>query len=194
MVHYDGQYDVTPMFIPISMDTVQAQTWWRSMINQYKQIRRWAYGSENFAYMVWNFLPNREMSFRKKWRFIWNQFEGTYSWSTAPLLITIMGWLPFHVNNAALDTSVLAHNAPIVTQRLLLGAMLGLIASATISLMMLPRPTRQVAWHRWAMMILQWFLLPITMIVFGSFPAIEAQTRLMLGRYLGFWVTEKARG
>ena len=42
-------------------------------------------------------------------------------------------------------------------------------------------------------MVLQWILLPISTIFFGSFVALDAQTRLMLGKYMGFFVTPKAR-
>lgn len=193
LIRYDGKYTVTPMFIPISMDTIQSPSLWRSLANQYRQIRRWAYGAENFPFMVWNFIHNHQMPKWQRIRYIWNQFEGTYSWATAPLLIGIVGWLPFHLNNPSLSTSVLAQNAPLVLQRLMLGAMVGLVISAVISTAMLPRPNRPVPWYQWVMMIGQWLLLPITMIAFGSLPALESQTRLMIGKYLGFWVAEKNR-
>lgn len=193
LIRYDGRYTVTPMYIPISMDTIQAQSVWRSLVNQYKQIRRWAYGVENFPFMVWNFLHDRAMSRRLKLKYVWNQFEGTFSWATAPLLILIMGWLPFHFPHPELEQSVLAQNAPVVLQRLMIGAMTGLVVAAVISTAMLPRPSHGTPWYQWLIMVLQWVFLPVTMIVFGALPALEAQTRLMLGKYLGFWVSEKVR-
>lgn len=192
-LRYDGHYSVTPMYIPISMDTVSARHWWQSWINQYKQIRRWAYGAENFPYMVWNFMRNPHLPLIKKIKYTWYQLEGGWSWATAPLLILLLGWLPFKANPTAIADSVLAHNAPAVIQILLSLALVGVAASALLSTMLLPpRPAHTKA-YIWLTMVLQWLFLPVTMIVFGSMPAIEAQTRLMLGKYLGFWVTEKNR-
>ena len=72
-------------------------------------------------------------------------------------------------------------------------AMIGIFTSASISLTLLPRRPEGVRKHTWIIMVLQWVLLPVTFILFGSFPAIDAQTRLMLGNYLGFNVTKKSR-
>lgn len=192
-LRYDGDYTVTPMYIPISMDAVQAPTVWRSLVNQYLQIRRWAYGVENFPFMVWNFLRGHDIPRRHRLRLTWNQLEGTFSWATAPLLIFLLGWLPFHTGHPSLTTSVLAQNSPPVIQGLTGAALIGLIISAVISTALLPRRPAHVPVYQSVMMIMQWLLLPVTMIAFGSLPAIEAQTRLMLGKYLGFWVTEKTR-
>lgn len=193
LIRYDGDYTVTPMYIPISMDTVQGATWWRSMINQYKQIRRWAYGAENFPFMVWNFAHDRALPLSKKIRYIFYQIEGSYSWAVAPLLIMIMGWLPFHVQKEVLQTSALAQNAPGILHGLMLLAMIGAVISALLSLVLLPSRPRHIGAYHWTFMALQWLLLPITMILFGAIPALEAQSRLMFAKYLGFWVTEKTR-
>jgi hypothetical protein len=59
--------------------------------------------------------------------------------------------------------------------------------------MLPPRPHRYGKWKNFSM-ILQWVLSPIVASLFGSIPAIDAQTRLMLGHYMeSFYVTPKFR-
>lgn len=192
-VHYDGNYRVTPLYLPVSMDTVYTGSFWRSLVNQYKQQRRWAYGVENFAYMAYHFWRSERVPFATKFRYIWNQLEGVYSWATAPIIIFVLGRLPLMLADTEVKTNLLAHSAPIALQWLMSIAMIGLLFSAILSTIMLPpRPTKH-HWLKYVAMIAQWILFPASMLIFGAIPATDAQTRLMLGKYLGFWVTEKKR-
>ncbi|XOU94970.1 MAG: glycosyltransferase family 2 protein [Candidatus Kerfeldbacteria bacterium] len=193
VMEYDGDYEVVALPLPVSMDVVLGSTFWETVKAQYFQQRRWAYGVENFPYMVWNFGHNKKMPFIKKFRYIFNQSEGIYSWSTAPLLIFVLGYLPIWIANTRGLTSVAAQNAPEILQFLMTAGMVGLVVQAILSSTLLPgRPKHHKPW-RFIWMILQWVLVPITLILFGSFPAIDAQTRLMLGKYLSFHVTKKVR-
>lgn len=193
-LRYDGEYEVTPLYIPVSMHTVTVESRWRSLVNLYKQQRRWAWGVEHFPYMLKHFRENHRIPWRKKIKYIWNLGEGMYSWATAPLLIFILGRLPPYFASPDVQGQILYQNAPFVLWLLMTLAMTGIFASATVSLLLLPRRPDAQPRHEWAIMVLQWILLPITLVFFGSIPAIDAQTRLMLGKYLGFWVTEKKKG
>lgn len=195
LIHYDGDYQVEPMHIPVSMNTVYVGTFWRSMKNQYLQMRRWAYGVEHFPYMIWHFKKTKKMSATKKWIYIWNQTEGVYSWATAPLIILIMGQLPLFIAEKQNLSTVLTQNAPLIMESLMRYGMLGLLIVAIMSITILPPLPAGVhkyyKFYIYPLMLLQWLIFPVTMIIFGSIPAVDSQTRLMLGKYLGFWVTEK---
>ncbi|MFH0952094.1 MAG: glycosyltransferase family 2 protein [Patescibacteria group bacterium] len=196
LIYYDGDYEVTPMYIPISMDAVQGHNFWGSMKALYKQQRRWAYGVENFPYMVWNFAANRKISLGRKIKLVWNQLEGVYSWSTAPILLFILGNLPIWVANwdgSPIRNMAIVQNTPATISILMTGAMVGLLLSAVLSTIILPPKPKNHSILKYPLMVLQWVLFPLTMIIFGSIPATEAQTRLLLGKYLGFDVTAKVR-
>ena len=55
-------------------------------------------------------------------------------------------------------------------------------------------PPRPASWGpvARALSYLQWLGLPIIGILFSNLPALDAQTRLLTGRYLEYRVTEKA--
>jgi len=68
-----------------------------------------------------------------------------------------------------------------------------LVSSAVLSIILLPPRPPKFGKFKYLWMILQWLLFPVTTIGLGALPGLEAQTRLMLGKYLGFWVTPKIR-
>ena len=72
-------------------------------------------------------------------------------------------------------------------------ATVGLFVNGGLTFLLLP--PRPKGTPRWAYlsMVLQWLLLPFSFILTSAIPAIDAETRMMLGKYLGFWVTEKVR-
>lgn len=192
-LHYDGDYRVVPMFFPVSMDANIASSFWRTMVNIYKQQRRWGYGVENVPYFLFGFYKNKLIPLKKKIYYIFNILEGFHSWATNALIIFLLGWLPVLVGGPEFNQTVLSLNLPRITRGVMAVAMLGLISSAVLSIVLLPPRPPQIKRFRYVLMVLQWFLFPVTTILLGAFPGLEAQTRLMLGKYLGFWVTPKMR-
>ena len=192
--YYNGDYKVKPIYLPISLDAVLAQTYWRTIKNQYKQKRRWAYGIENLPVIFRAISPNKKIGFWKKFRIFFEMIEGHHSWATASMILAVLGWLPLIFGGDSFNQSVLAHNLPFITRYLMSIAMLGLIVSMSLSfLLMPPRPKKYSRWRN-IYMLLQWVLVPIIAPFLGSLPSIDSQTRLMLGKYFGeFWVTEKIR-
>ena len=55
-------------------------------------------------------------------------------------------------------------------------------------------PPRPPSWGllRNAFSRVQWLLLPVVGLLFSNLPALDAQTRLMAGKYLEYRVTEKS--
>lgn len=191
-LHYNGDYQVLPLYISISLDTCLAETFWKTLINQYKQRRRWAYNVEYYPSLI-PALIKVQSSFWDKTYKLYQYVEGNYNWAAAPIIILVVGWLPLIFGGNNFGHTVIALNLPIVTKTLMTMATASLIFSVYINMYLLPpRPKKYSAWKNIAM-YLQWIFVPFTTVIFSSFPAIEAQTRLMVGAYMEFWVTPKVR-
>lgn len=189
---FDGDWRVEPLLIPVSMDANVAETFWQTMKNVYLQQRRWAYGVADYPYVLYGFLKNKKIPRRTKLYWILHQFESWWSWPTNSLMLFIMGWLPLFFGGRFFATTVIAHNVPRLTSWIMTFAMFGIITSIYLTIKLLPPRPLSVGHHKYLFMVLQWVMVPVTL-VFSSIPAIEAETRLMLGKYLGFWPTPKVR-
>lgn len=188
---YDGDHQVVPVFTPIYQDAVLADTYPKTFKVQYLQLRRWAWGVSDFQYVVRESIRNRRIAWSDKGVQIFRLFEGHFSWATAPLILTFVAWLPLYLNPQA-PSDILTHNLPVITSYILRISMVGLLVTIFISLILLPPRPARYRRIRSLGMVAQWALLPVTTLVFSSLAAIDSQTRLMFGRYLGFYVTDKA--
>ncbi len=190
--HYKGDYKVIPHFLPISADAVLDVSLWKTITNQYFQLKRWAYGVEHVPFIITQYFTNRDMSFwdkTDKLTFImWSYFK----WGTLALFITFGGML-IPVINPQFAQSVVSHNLTVVSSWILTIAFIGLFTTIYVNEKVTPpRPkTWGLAQHIWS--YVQWLLVPVVLISITSIPAIDAQTTLMLGKHIQFRTTNKAR-
>ena len=191
LLFYDGRYKVAPLFYPVSMDANLAKSVWQTARNVYKQQRRWGWGVENIPYLLFGFWQNKNIPWRTKIFWAFNHLEGFWSWATNALLIFMLGWLPLFLGGQKFNITLLSYGLPQITRFIMTLAMIGMFFSAIYGAILLPPRPEQHRRFRYVFMVIQWLILPITIIIFGSLPGLEAQTRLMLGKYMGFWATPK---
>lgn len=193
LLYYDADYRVIPISYPVSLDANVGANLWQTMKQVYRQQRRWTWGVENLPYLLFGFYKNKKIPLKRKFYFIATQLEGFWSLATNPILIFLLGWLPLVLGGEEFNALLLSYNLPRLTRTLMTLAMLGLIWSAIISASLLPPRPKHIRGHVWIWHVLQWLLIPVTIIFFGAIPGLDAQTRLMLGSKLDFWVTPKRR-
>lgn len=190
---YGSDYEVTPLYIPVSMDTARDEKFFGSLKNLYYQQRRWAWGAEHIPYLLWELKNRTDIKWWKKAAIVFNEWEGKWSWAIVAILITLVGRLPLWVAADTVRQSALFFNTPHVLEVMMTMATVGLVISAVMSMLIMPRRPAGHPHYKYLIMILQWLLLPVSLIFFSALPCIDAVTHLMFGKYLGFNVTVKKR-
>lgn len=188
---FEGDHEVIPVFTPIYQDAVLAQTYAKTFKVQFLQLRRWAWGVSDFPYVMRQSLAHPRIPWSQKWVQLGRLFESHFSWATAPLILTFVASLPLLLNRS-FGYQSLAHNLPVITSWIMATASISILITACMSMISLPSKPKRYRRTRYVSMMVQWLLLPVIGICFSSFAALNSQTRLMFGRYLEFYVTEKA--
>ncbi|MFZ2544726.1 MAG: glycosyltransferase family 2 protein [Candidatus Saccharimonadales bacterium] len=191
--HFNGDYAVVSIFVPIYQDAVLSSTYIKTLKAQFIQLRRWAYGASDVPFVaVRLFSRERQSPFVATAGRLIRLIDSHVSLSSAAILISIGGWVPLLINSEA-SHNIAAHQLPEVISSVQQIALIGLFITIFLAFKILPpRPLRYKR-HRTIGMVLQWLLMPITAILYNSASAFTAQTALLLGRYYDkFDVTEKA--
>jgi hypothetical protein len=194
--HFDGDYRVVPIHVPIFQDAVQAGTFKDTMVAQFKQLSRWSYGASDVPYVgVRVFAPDARAPF---WpgvlRFL-SLLEGHVSLASISIIIAIGGWIPFAVATQTGQVTSVVERMPMTVGIIQQIGMIGLVVSVLVFNALLPPRPIHVPPARRLTMWLQWLLYPLTLLVFNSSTALYSQWCLLTGRYRErFDVTEKMAG
>lgn len=188
----EGKVEVEPIFLPSSADAAESTNVWKTLVNEYEQKKRWAWGVSDIPLFVGMYLHQPKVSF-------WNK--------TIRLTRVIMDHILWPINwfIITIGVSVVTLVNP-VFKRTSLGFMLPRISSGilTVSLVFLlilliiemrQRPKQDKGGAKWRVWLspLEFILMPIAGFFFSALPGLDAHTRLMLGRYIEYRITEKVK-
>jgi hypothetical protein len=131
-----------------------------------------------------------EIPFWDKTIRIFKVIEDHFLWPVNWFAITVSAILP-PLLNETFSRTILGKTLPQVTSTLLTLSLVSLIAIFIIDAA--NRPPRPNKWNPLSYILqpLEFLLLPIVGFFFSALPGIDAHTRLMLGKYIEYKVTEK---
>jgi len=190
-LHYNGDYRVVPLYVTVSLDAAYSSNLWRTIAVQYKQKRRWAWGVENFPFVVSGFIKNNKIPLVSKIRRSFHLLESHVTWAVWAVILVFIGPLPIFFGGAFFSQMSIAYNLPKITGLLFRFTLLTSLTWVFLSWTILPPRPKGTSWLKQGLLIIEWIFVPFIILIVGSAPAIDAQTRLMLARYMEFNPTLK---
>jgi cellulose synthase/poly-beta-1,6-N-acetylglucosamine synthase-like glycosyltransferase len=186
----DGKVKVEPLFLPIYADAAEADTFWHTMINQYEQMKRWAWGTSDDAYVIKQWMAATTIPWWSKTARMIKVMEDHFLWPVNWFIVTLGANVPVLLNPKFHQT-VLGHNLPIFSGYILSVCLVVLIIVLYIDFRHRPTRPEDVSVMRKLIDVGEIVLLPVVGFFFQALPGLDAHTRLMFGKYLEYRVTEK---
>ncbi len=190
---YKGDYRVIPLYITVSMDVAYTNNFFKTILMQYKQKRRWAWGVENFPFVMNAFLNSEGIPLAKKIRRAYHLLESHVTWAVWAIILMLVSPLPILFGGEIFKQMSIGYNLPQITGLLLNFTLGASIIWILLSWTILPPRPKNVHWFKNVVMVVEWGIVPFIILMVGSIPALDAQTRFMLGKYIEFQPTEKMR-
>jgi len=185
-----GGLEVEPLYLPLHADAAQSTSFWKTIKNQYEQLKRWAWGVSDDSWIIKNYILDREIPFWDKTtrvlHVVWSHFMWPVNW----FIITVGLTLPTLLN-PAFGRTTLGFMVPKISSFILTIALSFLIILIFIDNIYKPRRPKGIPLVRAILLPLEFILMPIAGFFFSALPGLDAHTRLMLGKYMEYKVTEK---
>ena len=187
----EGKVEVEPIFLPTSIDAPEGKTHFSALKNRYEQCKRHAWGATDIPYAIQKAIQHKEIPPLVRFFRVYKVTESHLLWATNWFLLTLGAWAPALINPFFQQTA-LSYNLPKIAQWVLNICLLFLIIMIAVDRAIRPKPPKGEVRRGFGFLeIIQWILMPVAALFMAVLPAIESQTRLMLGKRLEYKVTEK---
>ncbi len=179
-----------PIYMPIIRDGVLANKMWKTFQTRYEQEKRWAWGVTDIPYAMIRFMHSSHIRFSIKLRRLIHITENHIFWPTSFFLLTVAAFIP-PIVNPVFKRTVLGFLLPKLSSFILTFSSVVLILAVYFDYRLRERAKIKTDLKDVPLLFIQWYLLPIISFLFSSLPALEAHTRMLLGKKLEYKVTEK---
>lgn len=184
-----GKVEVNPIFLPVYADAAQSHTFGKTMLNQYEQVKRWAWGASDDPWIIRQWLKSKDIPFWDKTIRVLKVLEDHFLWPVNWFAVTIGATLPPLLNPVFAKT-VLGKSLPQTASTILTLSLVSLLATIIIDLKQRPNKNKVSLWKKLATPF-EFLLMPVVGFFFSALPGLDAHTRLMMGKYIEYKVTEK---
>ncbi len=188
--YFKGDLEVEPIFLSVKQDAPLSTTYWKTMVNQYEQVKRWAWGVVDNPYIVIRFLTVPGVPLDKKLCRVIQFIQFHFLWPVNWFAITVGAFFP-PLLNPTFARTILGKTLPQVSSAILTVALTSLVLVWLVHVRQRPKNPENISLLRKALLPFELLLLPILGFFFNALPGLDAHTRLMLGRYIEYRVTEK---
>ncbi|HVB78282.1 MAG TPA: glycosyltransferase family 2 protein [Candidatus Nitrosotalea sp.] len=187
---FGQRFSVRSVWLPLYGDSPQSHDYAATHLSQYNQIKRWAWGITDVPYVLKRLFEHPEIPLGLRLRRFSNLFLNHLNWIFLPVLLMFGASIPVWVS---VDFSItdLGQNLWIYSSTLLTATLSTVVVLILLEHLMLPPKPASWGRIRRSAVYLQYFSYPIVGLMLSVLPALEAHTRLLLGKYLEYRVTEK---
>jgi cellulose synthase/poly-beta-1,6-N-acetylglucosamine synthase-like glycosyltransferase len=181
---------VKPLFLPVMADAAESTSFWKTMVNQYEQHKRWAWGVSDVPFVLKHYLTNKSIPLWDKTVRLINLLEQHILWPTNWFILTIWSSIP-PIINPYFARTVLGHNLARISSTILTVCTIFLVVIVFIDAKMKPPTPKNMSKWKLPFLYLQWLSLPLVSFFLTALPGLDAHTRLLIGKRLEYRVTEK---
>lgn len=186
----NGKVETEPLYLPVYADAAEAETLRGTLKSNYEQRKRWAWGVSDTPWVVRSYFLTPGVSFWSKTArliyFLQGHFLGPVNWFAITIGLQIPALL-----NPQFGRTALGFTVPKISSYVLSLSLMFLLVLIVLDRIYKPhRPEEVPAW-RALISPLEFILMPVAGFFFSALPGIDAHTRLMMGKYIEYKVTEK---